>query len=336
LSLALLSCTAESDDLNDATQISSALELPNGGLTGDAESPMFGDENFERGGLIEPDAPVDDPFATDPEVVGMTAAPGAGLYVATIAWGRFPAAHTQGQIRDWSGRFRVNRGALVVRRTFGFEGPDLLSQRESRDVVAFTSFTGPHREGLVLLAIDPDAATATEPFTISYETADSTVVFAMTDLLAGPNEGAMDDLGNKMVAVANVRRDDGCQHGFLEGRWHAVREGLGRLYARVYDDEKTPIGYLRGIWGVRENGDQLFFSKYIDEEGRFQGLFRGWYDGGLFRGRWVNFEHGEIGVVAGRYRDGRPVGQYPGGYFLGRWAETHCALPEDPGAPLNE
>ena len=83
----------------------------------------------------------------------------------------------------------------------------------------------------------------------------------------------------------------------------------------------------------RQNGERVFFTKYIDRDGRFRGLFVGHHADGEFAGRWV-IGTGDHGRAGGHYREGLP-GPATGGAFVGRWAETSCAadLPDAPAAP---
>jgi hypothetical protein len=125
-----------------------------------------------------------------------------------------------------------------------------------------------------------------------------------------------------MVAIAVARAVDACQHGFMMGRWHRVEEGRGRFVGRVVSADGDLRGHVRGIYGVRESGEQVFFGKYIDRDGRAQGIFAGQYDGGTFTGRWRD-RSGDRGTLAGRYRESIP-GAETGGHFIARWSERTC------------
>ena len=76
-------------------------------------------------------------------------------------------------------------------------------------------------------------------------------------------------------------------------------------------------------------GEQVFFGKYIANDGGFNGIFAGHYADGEMHGRWFN-RNGEAGRLDGLYRT-RDLDEGVGGGFLLRWAESTCAqdIPED-------
>jgi hypothetical protein len=97
----------------------------------------------------------------------------------------------------------------------------------------------------------------------------------------------------------------------------------------VKNADGEPIGAIRGIFGVKESGEKVFFGKYIDQDGRFRGIFAGSCAEGELRGRWLT-RTGDAGELGGRYVESIP-GAETGGHFLGHWAETRCeAAPERP------
>ena len=318
---ALVTGAACTDDADDASTLASSLEADNGALDMDDEAPTFADPSFAAA-AVEADATVTDAIASDPAVVAMR--PTARRARVSIVWGELPPDRTADDtVHDWSGQLSLNRGALIVRRTVGFEdATDRLLPRTDRTTVGFASQTRPFADGLVLEVLD-DAPGSSEPLTLTYTRADGTVVgsLALAQLLAGPVSVEV-DAENRVVATA-LRDGDPCDHGFMRGRWHAVRPGLGRLLGVVSDEDGSPIGHLRGIWGQRQNGDRVVFGKYIDRDGHFRGLFVGAYQAGQFRGRWIT-RAGEVGRAGGGYREGAP-GDAIGGAFVGRWAETSCA-----------
>ena len=124
------------------------------------------------------------------------------------------------------------------------------------------------------------------------------------------------------MIAASLRTDDACDHGFMRGRWHALRPDLGRFMGVVVDADGATVGHLRGVWGVRHNGDHVMFAKYIGIDGAFRGIFAGTYGAGEFHGRWI-ISTGDHGLAQGRYRESAP-GTDVGGGFIGRWAETSC------------
>jgi len=323
LALALLGPGCLAEEADEADEIASALEDDNGGLTMDDELPMFGaDDDFAAAALGDQVEYVD-PMEQDESVAVMMDGPDAVVARVQLLWGQLPP-DGQPDLRNWSGRISINRGALLVRRTIAFDPvTDRILQRTDAQQVDFTSVTAPHVDGLVLVIVDPQPDSS-EPLTLSYASIADGEVYTATlgALLAGPVVADLGD-GNRMAGVALARPIDACDHGFLRGRWRAVAPGRGVFMGGVADGEGAPIGHVRGLYGRRLNGEQVFFGKYIDLDGHFRGIFGGHYQDGDFRGRWLT-RAGEHGVLGGEYRETSP-GPHPAGHFAGRWAETSCA-----------
>lgn len=320
---ALAACTA-SDDGPD-------LESANGGLTLDDEAPAFGDE-AAFAAAVEPDAPYADTMESDPAVAAAREAPDGVAYRAVIVWGQMPASRDVAEATDWSGAFALSRGALVVRRTIGFEdATDAITPRTDRTAVAFTSKTKPAADGLVLAIFDPTPEAA-EALTLTYTpVTGAAVTVEVAGLTTGRSVLVEDALGNRMVAAAMARTLDVCDHGFLRGRWHAGPDGNGVFLGVVTDEDLTPVGHVRGVYGERRNGEQVFFGKFIGPAGRFRGIFAGRYGDGAFGGLWRTRAL-DNGSLAGDYTIGDDEGQ---GSFLGTWAERSCNVELGPDeAPL--
>jgi hypothetical protein len=334
LSLILFVGCAASTETGDVGEISSALELENGGLDMLDEAPAFGEtELLESLQLLDEDLPVVDEMETSAELVALRDTPDAVVFRAAVQWGQIPGNPDAETPHDWSGALVVNRGAIVARRTIRFEGPtDNLLPRRNPEVLPFTSATLPHHDGLVVSIIDPTPA-AEEPLILTYVpdlpgplgSEGDPIHVPVAALLDGPRMLSTDELGNRMIAVAHARPVDVCQNGFMMGRWHRVEEGRGRFIGRVVSDDGELRGHVRGLYGVRLDGSQVFFGKYVNTDGEFRGIFRGEYADGEYRGRWIT-RGGEVGVLGGRYRESIP-GPETGGHFIGRWAETSCGLP---------
>ena len=302
-------------------QIASDLELANGGLDTADEAPEFGDPTFAEASL-EAEHVVADAMDTDTAVVALRGGAAATRLRVALLWGQLPPDRAATTPHDWSGRVAISRGALVVRRAIGFEAAtDRILPRTARDVVTFESTTQPFADGLVLEVLTD--VTDLSAVTLSYTSRDGAVTAALplAALLAGPQTRDVGTDGNRITASA-LRADDACDRGFVRGRWHALKPGLGRFLGVATDADGAPIGRMRGIWGQRASGEQAFFGKYIDGDGRFRGLMVGSYADGSFRGRWL-IGTGDHGLIHGMYRDG--AGDAIGGAFIGRWAETSCA-----------
>lgn len=304
---------------DDAAEVTSALEQDNGGLDMTDEAPMFGDDLAFESAAIESDATFADSMASDPAVTTLENQVDVARHRVLIAWGRMPVDPNATTGRDWSGSLALSRGALVVGRTIGFEAPDHLLPRESIDTVAFESVTRPFADGLILRVLDPDPSQGAPHLTYTSADASVTVDLDLAQLVNGPVSIDAGD-GNRVIALA-LRDNDPCDHGFMRGRWIALRPGLGVYRGVVANADGEPTGHIRGIWGQRKNGDKVMFGKYIDRDGHFRGLLAGQYDAGHFQARWL-IASGDHGVAGGVYFDAPDV---RGGMFAGRWAETSCA-----------
>jgi hypothetical protein len=304
---------------DDAAEVTSALEQDNGGFDTADEAPLFGQDDVFAAAAIEADASVADTMASDPSVTTLENAPAGARHRVLIAWGRMPA-DPNGTPRDWSGSLALSRGALVVGRTIGFEdATDHLLPRQSPTTVAFQSVTKPFADGLVLRVLDPDPTQGA--LHLTYTSADGSVTYDLdlSQLLTGPISIDAGD-GNRVVAVS-LRELDACDHGFMRGRWVALRPGLGVYRGVIASADGDIAGHIRGIWGERKNGNKVMFGKFIDRDGHFRGILAGQYEAGHFRARWLTAA-GDHGVAGGIYVDAPNV---RGGMFAGRWAETSCA-----------
>jgi hypothetical protein len=313
-------CVDQAGTTDNSATTQSALEQANGGETTADEAPMFGDETAFDAMNLEADAAVTDSMASDPTVTTIAAAPDAASHRVVIAWGKLPADPTSAA-RDWSGSLTISRGALLVSRTIGFEDrTDHLLPRTSQDVVAFTSITKPFADGLALRVLDPSPASA-DPLTLTYTPANGGASYTLdlAQLAAGPLVVDAGD-GFKVVAVA-LRDKDGCEHGFMRGRWHQLLPSLGVYRGLVVGPEGAVIGHVRGIYGERKNGDKVLFGKFIDDAGHFKGILAGTYGNGDFDARWI-VKDGDHGVIKGKYIESADV---RGGMFAARWADAACA-----------
>lgn len=332
LTLPLIACDGDDlGDFNDAEEIGQVLNEVNGGLDMEDEAPQFGEPALFDAAALPVEEGVEDVIEDDPEVVAMRAESDAMLYHAAIRWGRFPFNPEVSANRDWSGTFRVNRGALVVRQTIAFEGTDALATRSDRLSISFQSMTRSSHDGLRVVVIDP-TPDAVQPLILSYSDAGGEVhSLSIKNLLGAPDTFDAGS-GDKLVTVAIAQPAQDCELGFLGGRWHKVAQDRGRMLGRVVSVDGETLGHIRGVYGRRENGNRVFFGKYINTEGSFRGIYVGRYQDGQFLGRWVTRD-GDIGALGGLYRETVP-GPGIGGQFLGRWAEKSCAVEVGPGSTL--
>jgi hypothetical protein len=245
-----------------------------------------------------------------------------------VLWGKIPGDPNATDTRDWTGSLKLSRGAMLVRHTIAFEErTDKLLPRLTRDTVAFQSVTHGYVDGLALTVIDPPSPSATTAQTMTYTSADGTIVYTLdlSQLAAGP---IVVDAGGgfKIVAVAHRRQASDCDRGFMRGRWHALSAHLGRFLGVVTDENGERVGHVRGIYGQRRNGDSVIFGKFIDREGHFRGILNGSFANGEYRARWMTRD-GEHGTAHGAYFEGATPRN---GHFLGRWAEASCSADTPP------
>lgn len=324
-------CGAARDDQDEspeAGEIADALELENGGLAEADEAPMFASESLFTD-ATDPETPVTDELEATPPVMELNKKPDAAKIEVALMWGQIPGNLANQTPYNWSGKISISRGAMLVRRTIRFEDKgDQLLPRKNPQEVAFTSVTLPHNDGLRLTVLDPDPLSK-EPLVLTYENKTGIVYQApIGDLVGGPESVPVDEAGNRFVGIAMAKPVDVCQFGMLGGKWLRVAPHRGRMIGVVTNPVGDPIGHVKGIWGQRKNGEQVFFGKYIDDQGHFRGIFAGKYGEGGYKGKWLHAAH-EAGVLGGHYFDS----EGPGGKFVGGWAETTCNLKVGPGAP---
>jgi len=325
LSLALLlaasACINNAGTTDDTAEVTSDLERDNGGFDATDEAPMFGQEDAFAQAQIENDAPAADPMTSDPAITDLERSTTAARHRVLIAWGRMPADPNATDARDWSGSLTLSRGGMIVGRTVGFENAtDRLAPRTAPNTLSFTSMTRPFADGLLLRVLDPDPA-STDALTLTYhsDVANQDYSLDLAQLAAGP---VSIDAGNGYRVVAIALRDrDACDHGFLRGRWVALRENVGVYRGLIVNADGEVTGHIRGIWGQRRNGDKVMFGKFIATDGTFRGIVAGTYDAGQFHARWLT-SAGDHGVLGGMYVDAPNL---RGGVFVGRWAEASCA-----------
>lgn len=338
LSGSLLGCVSSSstDAPSDPGQVTSALSQPNGGYDTADEAPEFGASADFTAASIETDTPVTDTMASDPAVTALAGSATAEGRDVIVLWGHLPR-DPNAPARDWSGQFQLSRGALIVRRTVGFEDKtDKLLPRSAADTVAFQSITKPFVDGLALRVIDDPAVSS--PVSLVYTsapaagstTASVTYSFDLSQLDAGP---IVIDAGNgdKMIAIAQHQHDtDGCAGGFMRGRWRALAPNAGVYLGIVTNRLGEPVGHVRGIYGVRKDGSKVMYGKFIDKQGKFLGILAGEYANGDFLARWKALGDDDHGRIRGMYIENSAV---DGGAFAARWAQKDCSQDPAPTGP---
>lgn len=301
-------------DEQEVASIEAALARDNGGFTTADERPDFGDDEVSS-------LPAFDALAGDKQAL-----PAAGLaYKIVLLWGHLPSPHDGDDTQvvpqkiDWTGSVSVDSGAIGVSSTLRFDEKDAVAPRTEARSVSFTSRTYPGVDGLVLRVVAPPGST-TLHFATSAMNADIDLTSLARDV------GGVKPLGDGRNGLAWVGFPDapGCSNGFVFGHWARIKPGLGKLKASIYDDAGARVGRAKGIWGHAKQADKnLFFGKYITNEGAHKGLFGGTYGEGTFTALWGNRASGEGGRLQGFYSAGYDKTDAKG-VWLGRWSEP-CA-----------
>jgi hypothetical protein len=301
---------------NDPAVVQSALEQENGGLDNADEAPAFGDPAVANA------VPMDAPPA---EIVD---APDADLptmrsYRVALTWGHLPQANDATDtdpaptVMDWTGGISVDAGAIGVKRVIRFDRFDRLERRTDKAEVSFVSHTLPHVDGLLVQVVVPAAGSQTLHFKTDALTFDIDLAALAKDGFARKNLGD----GFNGVALAGYADVKGCARGFLAGRWVKRQPALGGFRGRVVDGSGDLLGHVRGIWGYApKKNANVFFGKYIGENGQTRGLFGGGYGAGEFRGLWGTVNPANVGGLQGVYSDGYENDDGRG-VWVARWSE---------------
>ncbi len=319
--LASVGCAANTDvpeaDPEEVASIEAALARDNGGFTTNDERPDFDDVEvsqlpaFDTRNFVDRAPP---PAAAD-----------AAVYKIVLLWGHMPSPHDADATQvvpekiDWTGSVSVDNGAIGLSSTLRFDDKDSVAPRTEAKSLSFVSRTYPAVDGLVLRVAVPAGAQ-----TLHFKTTALTTDIDLTKL--GREVGGVKPLGDGRNALAWVGFPDapGCSNGFAFGHWSKLKPGLGKLKASIYDDAGTRIGRAKGIWGHARQADKnVFFGKYIANEGTHKGLFGGTYGDGKITGLWGNRATREGGALQGFYSDGYDKTDARG-VWLGRWSEG-CA-----------
>jgi hypothetical protein len=331
---AATACTTDSS-IADENEVASAIELDNGGFDTADEAPLFGAPDHYELANLEADATFGDEMEADTAMADMRDIAGAVSHRVLVAWGQLPPDRNQPNAKVWTGALQLTRGGMIVRRVVGFENATdhVIRPRTDRNTVAFESVTRPFADGLVLEVVDPTPGDG-NGLVLSYHGAAGDHDLDLAQLASGPIVIDIDADGNKLIAIS-LRRlanaADPCNRGFMRGRWHRIRPGLGAFIGVVADADGSPIGHVRGIYGQRRNGERVLFGKFIDRDGRFDGIMAGHYRDGEFTARWLT-RTGDAGRVHGAFRESLP-GEEVGGGWVARWAETTCAQDLPPDGP---
>lgn len=298
-----------------------------GGFTTDNEAAAFGDAELLADAAGE--MSVADPVAAAINADSLLGDKFA-IFALRIVWGQPRLDTLSTTPTTWDGSLSIDSGRIGVLRTIRFEdGQDyLVLPRTSPDEVEWVSITTVHNDGLLLVLGMPAAlVNDTVDNMITFATAPLTFSFPARDLYTLDTAIAVGDAGNMVVFNSFIVERQLCPKGFLSGHWlHSDTTDGGEFTGRWLSRDGLLSGYLEGAYGFRSDGKPVFFGKYIDEFGNFEGRLRGVWgprtghnSGGFFRGIWYDAMDRPLGVLHGHWKvDGEGEG-----LFQGVW-KTRC------------
>ena len=320
-----------------------------GGLTATDEAPGFGDPDLVAAETEEEE--VDDVVLASPEVHDAVDNPDWSLFHFRAVWGRLSYDSTSTTPTVWDGSLTASDGALVIRRLIRFElNQDGYLVRNDPLQVEWFSTTTTHNDGVAVdfyvpptLVVDTTYVTdtlgdttdivldtlPTEPITLTFATGPYTQTFDLSEL------GALDTVinlpdGNSIVFQSIQVFRNTCQRGGVAGQWGYDEEGNG-LFRGLWMSHVGMAGYIQGSFGVNDDKEKVFFGKWINRNGQFEGLIKGTWESNVSDSASTNARRRAAGRLEGVIcdRDGNPIGQlkgvfksglrWPSGWFQARW-----------------
>lgn len=300
------------------------LEEEFGGYTSTDEAPGFGDTEILND--FEEDQDIIDLLSTDPKIAEYMEDSLVEVYFLRITWGRLDLDTTITTVTDWSGSAQIDKGVLVLMRTLCFDPGDYIHYpREDRQTLEWTSYTGPHFDGIYVAIVVPPGDTSGLTGTLTFSTAPFSITLNYSELdsinvvyPAGQDGEEISFIGYKKQLVP-------CGNGFLEGRWTRTRQHEGVCEGKWINRDGTLAGHFQGTWGRRRGGEQVFFGKCIGPNGEFKWLIKATWrysyshyeDRGMFGGEWCDQYGHALGHLEGHFRVGGEQGKK--GSMQGQW-----------------
>ncbi len=300
------------------------LEDEFGGYRATNEAPGFGDPAI----LAEfgEDGEVNDLLITDPQIAEDIEDSLVDVYFLRITWGRLDWDTTVTTVTDWSGSAQVDKGILVLLRTIRFDRGDWIHRpRPDRQTLEWTSYTGPHFDGVYLAIVVGPSDTGSAEGNFIFSSLPFSKTFDYSELDSIDVVYPVGDEGNEIAFTGHKKQLVPCGNGFLEGRWIRTQRHQGVVRGKWISRDGSLAGHFQGHWGKRNNGQQVFFGKCIGPDGEFKWLIRARWeyshsygeDGGSFVGEWLDRDGQRRGVVGGHFRVGGEKGRK--GSLQGRW-----------------
>lgn len=260
---------------------------------------------------------------------------GYNIYMVHLLWGNLELNTPENLLGEelfarfgdkyavWDGSVSLegsDNGGIMLKRRVLFDQNDSILPDDDRQSVAWESSTGPHIDGVLLKVFVPLDADESE-VSLVIDTESYTQEILLADLNEYNEIETINEDGVGIAIAAFKRERDGCEHGFVTGKYFS-RPGQhgGHIFrGKSVNAAGELSGHLRGHFGRDDEGDQVFFGKYIDDRGHFQGRLFGTYADGAFDGMWYDKSSLDVGTINGKYVVGDEVNS---GFFQGLWSET--------------
>ena len=312
------------------------LEDEFGGYASTDERPAFDDAVVVE--IAGETAEVADNVATDPETSRIETEDTTRIYAMTLRWGHFGGVTDLGgnDRVDWSGVMRVNGDArIVLLNTISFESGDAaVLPREDPQLLEWKSMIQNGHDGVrvvVLQPVDEISGSAGDSLYLTTEFFNGS--FALDEMGDFDNLMDVSDSGLQM-RLQSIEVDDATDintfQGWLEGRWRWSSENNQGSFRGVWVNPRAgAVGHVRGHFGINKAGENVFFGKYIDREGHFEGFLRGSFSvgegdvaqgRGVFQGNWFSAERDDRGRIIGRWA----TRAEDHGFFSGKWCSGRC------------
>jgi hypothetical protein len=300
------------------------LEEEFGGYTSTDEAPGFGDPEILND--FEEDQDVVDLLSTDPKIAEYMEDSLVEVYFLRITWGRLDLDTTVTTVTDWSGLAQIDKGILVLLKTLCFDEGDYIHYpRPDSQTLEWTSYTGPHFDGIYVAIVVPPDDSSGVAGAFNFSTAPFSITLNYSELDSIDVVYPVGQDGDEICFVGYKKQLAPCGNGFMEGRWIRTRRHQGEARGKWISRDGSLSGHFEGTWGRKNNGEQMFFGKCIGPTGDFKWLIRAKWeyshyfgeDGGRFIGEWYD-QNGEAqGTLGGHFRVGGQQGKK--GSMQGQW-----------------
>lgn len=330
-----------------------------GGFNASNEAPGFGNPALASG-AASGEQPFDDPFARSVEFDSLVNDSNSGVFALQIVWGRLRRDSTVTTVTDWSGSLAISRGIEILKKTIRFESNDSILTRTDPKVIAWVSHTTSGSDGIAAFLIVPRLLTVIDttvvihvdtlgdttrtttidtlpapPVTVAFTTPPFSRTFNLSDFIKLDTIFTLTDSDAVSFHALRLSRF-ACPRGFLAGRWTFDSTNFGTFQGTWLSPRFDLMGSFDGNFGLSDSSKMIFFGKWIDNSGLFQGLLRGTWNfipnfhandrafmraGGWFHGGIFDASANLIGAVKGRFLGAHMV-DTTGGFLVGRWSIT--------------